>query len=219
MQDTACHEWREVVDRIDGAIRDGATELDPTDGFTGDERARIVTLPSSIARLTTVRRLSMVASFLTRVPPEIGAMTSLADLNLYMSYRLHFLPYEITRCPSLVDSCISTRALFGSFSNRGHFPDLLHADNSAALAVLRPSTCSVCNTALPATGAVDRWITLRIGTDVVPLLVSACSLECIATLPTPPAHYVSHPHTGGSAVMQPTDWPFQNARNESSALS
>ena len=47
------------------------------------------------------------------------------------------------------------------------------------------------------------WISLRIATDVLPLLVNACSNECITRLP-PPAHgYIDRPHTGGLDVAQP----------------
>lgn len=47
------------------------------------------------------------------------------------------------------------------------------------------------------------WISLRVATDVLPLLVNACSPECIQTLPSPPEHYVPEPHHGGPDLAQP----------------
>ncbi|MEV0392211.1 hypothetical protein [Polymorphospora rubra] len=63
-------------------------------------------------------------------------------------------------------------------------------------------TCSVC------AGPVDRelhqvWISRLVGTDVLPLLVNACSTACLAALPEPHSGYVPTPHTGGPAVVQP----------------
>ncbi|GGV23742.1 hypothetical protein GCM10010495_44190 [Kitasatospora herbaricolor] len=48
------------------------------------------------------------------------------------------------------------------------------------------------------------WISLRVATDVLPLLVNACSVACVAALPAPPKGYVRGPHSGGPAVRQPT---------------
>lgn len=39
----------------------------------------------------------LYGSNLVRIPPEIGAMTSLEEFTPYTSYRLHWVPYEITR--------------------------------------------------------------------------------------------------------------------------
>jgi hypothetical protein len=54
-------------------------------------------------------------------------------------------------------------------------------------------TCSVCN------APVDRelhqvWISRRVGTDVLPLLVNACSAACVAALSEPHTGYVPSPH-------------------------
>jgi hypothetical protein len=159
-------------------------------------------LPASVGRLVDVQRLKLYGSHLVRIPPEIAGMRSLASLDVYTSYRLHFMPYEVTHCTNLRDSRVSTRALFGNYKFRSPFPDLTHSDNAEALAVLAPSSCSVCRS--PFAGSfVSRWITLVVGTDWVPLLVNACSTACIEALPTPAEGYVQHPHTGGSKLVQP----------------
>jgi hypothetical protein len=191
-----------LCDRIELAIKTGRRELAPLDHLTDAERAEIVTLPVSVGRLVDVERLGLYGSHLVRIPPEIGGMRSLAYLDIYTSYRLHFLPYEVTHCVNLRDSRISTRALFGNYKYRPLFPDLAHPDNADPLALLAPSTCSVCRSSV-AGPFVTRWITLAVGTDWVPLLVNACSIACIDALPTPADGYVQHPHTGGAKVVQP----------------
>jgi hypothetical protein len=52
-------------------------------------------------------------------------MTGLEVFTPYMSYRLHWFPYEITRCPALRDSTVSTRALYGNHKLRPPFRKLL----------------------------------------------------------------------------------------------
>jgi len=203
VQDTECSAWRNLVGAVERAIRDQPAEFSPLDGLSGPERALIVTLPSTIGQLTAVRKLRLYGSHLSRVPPEIGDMSALEDLDVYTSYRLHYLPFELTRCHRLKDSRMSTRALFGNFKNRGKFPNLLHEDNRAALDAARTSACSVCGVALNGPIFMDRWLTLFVGTDWVPLLATLCSHACIGRLPKPPDGYVPRPHTGGSSINQP----------------
>ena len=203
VQDTSCDAWQELVARIERAARDGVEEFSPLDDMSEPDRARIVTLPQSIDQLTRVRTLELFGSYLSRIPPEIGAMRALEYLDVYMSYRLHFLPFELTRCSELKDSRMSTRALFGNFKNRGHFPNLLAEQNAATLARIRPASCSVCGGPLTGPEIRDRWITLSVGTDRVPLLLVACSQTCIGKLPAAAQGYVANAHTGGSSVVQP----------------
>ncbi|MEV4556323.1 hypothetical protein AB0K51_04905 [Kitasatospora sp. NPDC049285] len=47
------------------------------------------------------------------------------------------------------------------------------------------------------------WISLRVATDVLPLLVNACSAACLQALPRPPEGYVPSPHAGGPGLAQP----------------
>lgn len=47
------------------------------------------------------------------------------------------------------------------------------------------------------------WKSLSVATDVLPLLVNACSDECIGQLPNPPANYVQVAHRGGPDLRQP----------------
>ena len=158
------------------------------------------TLPPEIGALKSVRKLCLYGSSLVRIPPEIGDMSSLEEFDCYTSYRLHWLPFEITRCSNLVDSRISTRALYGNYKHRSPFPDLRR--ESDFLLSIRPDTCSVCGSPLGGTYAT-RWISLNIATDVAPLLVYACSGKCVDSLPTPPDNYVSKPHRGGRSIEQP----------------
>lgn len=199
-QDTQCQAWIRMLELVEDAAKGGwgvfwpAQELDPEDW------AHIVELPPSIAKLKSVRALRLYGSHLVRIPPEIGEMSSLEDLDVYTSHRLHWFPYEITRCRKLRNSRVSTRSLYGNFKDRPPFPPLGKVDE------LGPDSrgrCSVCDRLLPNSDIQRVWISLLIATDVLPLLVRACSQACVDQLPAPPKGYVQHPHTGGLRLEQP----------------
>ncbi len=128
-------------------------------------------------------------------------MTSLETLDAYRSGRLHWFPYEITRCPALVDSRMSTRLLYGNIKLRTPFPALPTPLPPGST----PGHCSVCAGEFGPAGPIQRWISLRVATDVIPLLVHACTEDCLRALPVPPVNYVDHPHEGGSTLKQPPD--------------
>ena len=214
-QDTECDAWKRLVDLIERAATDGREDFDPAAEIGYDQWSHVITLPSNIAKLTSVRRLYLYGSHLVRIPPEIGWMTALEEFDPYTSYRLHWLPYEITRCPNLRDSRVSIRALYGNYKLRPPFPRLdpgvgpstgraepprlpLH---DATPAATRP--CSVCGKPFEDRRLHRVWITLQVATDVLPLLVNACSEACVGRLSAPPEGYVPKPHKGGPRVQQP----------------
>ncbi|MGW4234350.1 leucine-rich repeat domain-containing protein [Streptomyces sp. NPDC004980] len=209
-QDTSAPGWLRLLELIDEAAADGREVFKPLVELSPGERRRIVTLPPEIARLTEVRNLVLYGSNLVRVPPEIGAMTSLEEFSPYTSHRLHWFPYEITRCAGLRFSTVSTRALYGNFKYRPPFPPLRPADGWGAGAA-DPDRwgadairgCSVCDGPLEDGGLRQVWISLVVGTDVLPLLVNACSARCLDALPAPATGYVPAPHRGGRDVVQP----------------
>jgi len=211
-QDTEAAGWRHLLALIDEAAADGRPVFKPFVEMTGSERRQIVTLPPTIAKLTAVTHLVLYGTNLVRIPPEIEGMTSLEIFEPYTSHRLHWYPYELTRCVKLANSTVSTRVLYGNFKFRPPFPALRPVTDvrGADLGALDPGvcgadairTCSVCN------GPVDHelrqvWISRRVGTDVLPLLVNACSAPCVAALPEPHRGYVPTPHTGGPDIVQP----------------
>jgi len=203
VQDTTTSAWARVLENVEQARRSSARVLAPLEGLTGEQRGQIVTLPPTIGSLTEVQELRLYGSHLVRLPPEIGGMSALRYLDVYTSYRLHFAPYELSRCRALKDSRVSTRVLYGNYKNRGLFPHLKLPENARGLELTRPKTCSVCDVELGDTTPMARWITLGLGTDWWPLLVHACSWACIDRLPQPAEGYVDHPHTGGHHVKQP----------------
>jgi hypothetical protein len=211
-QDTAAPGWLKLLALIEQAAADGRPVFKPFVELSAPQRRQVVTLPPEIAKLTAVRHLVLYGTNLVRIPPEIGAMTSLERFEPYTSHRLHWYPYELTRCTRISDSTVSTRVLYGNFKFRPPFPRLrpVTGAEEADFAALDPGvwgaaaarTCSVCDRAL------DRelhqvWISRAVGTDVLPLLVNACSAACVAALPDPYPKYVRTPHTGGPEVMQP----------------
>lgn len=160
-------------------------------------------LPASISKLKSVKKLYLYGSHLVRLPPEIGEMENLENLDIYTSYRLHWLPFEVTRCLKLKRSRASTRALYGNHKFRPPFPKL---DGEHLPSTVRYHTCSVCRGPLKPETTVSVWISLRVATDVFPLLVNACSDECVRRLPPPAKAYVERPHTGGLDVIQPPNY-------------
>ncbi len=199
-QDTECEGWKRLLDYIERAAVNGTLRFQPRPEMTHEQWRQIVTLPPTIAKLTSITSIDLYGSYLVRIPREIGAMTSLRMFTPYTSYRLHWLPYEITRCRELRSSTISTRALYGNFKFRPPFP-LLAPTTPLAHGPTRP--CSVCDRPYEDLQRYRVWISLRVATDVVPLLVNACSAACLEQLPAPPDGYISGPHRGGLDVEQP----------------
>jgi uncharacterized protein (TIGR02996 family) len=214
-QDTECDAWKRLLDLIEAAAADGRTDFAPLELLPREDRARIVTLPSTIGKLTKVRRLGLYRSHLVRVPPEIGEMTSLEEFDPYTSWRLHWFPYEVTRCKNLRDSRVSTRVLYGNFKYWPPFPRLQPRTTYAGGRVeperlpLKYRTppavrsCSVCARPFEDRRLHRVWVSLRVATDVLPLLVNACSAECVANLPRPVDGYAPQPHRGGVETAGP----------------
>ncbi|MEM8905786.1 MAG: hypothetical protein AAGF02_18940, partial [Actinomycetota bacterium] len=101
-QDENGEAWRQLLALIDEAAESGVTELAPALELGPELWPQIVTLPPTIGRLTEVRQLSLYGSNLRSLPPQIGQLRSLTNFVPYTSYRLHWFPYEITRCAALV---------------------------------------------------------------------------------------------------------------------
>jgi hypothetical protein len=213
-QDPSSPGWLHLLELIDDAAADGRELFRPLVDLTPSERMDLVTLPSAIGKLTQVKHLVLYGSQLVRLPPEIGSMTSLEVFEPYTSYSLHWFPYELTRCATLRSSTVSTRALYGNVKNRPAFPELSpdgHVANAPDLGELDPQiwgvdrlgACSVCAGPISPALFRQRWISLRVATDVLPLLVNACSDRCVQSLPAPPDDYVPGPHRGGRDLRQP----------------
>jgi hypothetical protein len=197
VQDTKDPAWLRLLDLIEQAAFDGVSEFAPRRALGEELWPRIVTLPPTIAKLKKVRRLQLYGSHLVRIPPEIGQMESLEEFDPYTSYRLHWFPYEITRCKRLAKSRVSTRALYGNYKFRPAFPDLEVGHGPVS------RTCSVCDQ--PAPTFTQYWLSLNVATDVLPLLVNACSDACVRKLPRGQSGYAPRPHRGGRRGRARTD--------------
>jgi uncharacterized protein (TIGR02996 family) len=195
-QDTECDAWRKLVESIERAAVEQPETFSPLNELSGAEREQIVTLPPAIATLKSVKKLILYGSQLVRLPVELAGMTSLREFVPYTSYRLHWFPYELTRI-GYTRSTVSTRALYGNHKFWPPFPRL----RPFAQAFARE--CSVCSTRFEDSGRHRVWLSHRVGTDVLPLLVNACSDACLARLPTPPPAYFQQPHRGGPGVRHP----------------
>jgi hypothetical protein len=89
IQNTHSDAWEALEEYIQTAEADGSDKLNPIAGIGHEKWEQIVTLPSSIGRLQSVKVLSLYGSHLVRIPPEIGEMTNLEEFDPYTSYRLH----------------------------------------------------------------------------------------------------------------------------------
>src|SRR5215831_18494975 len=198
VQNTNSDAWKSLEAYIRKVRAEGSDEFNPRVGIGSEQWEQIITLPSSIGTLQSVKILMLYGSHLVRVPPEIGEMTNLKEFDPYTSYCLHWFPFEITRCRKLRRSRVSTRALYGNYKYRAPFPRL-----PAISAELPPSSCSVCRGPFTEHGPYQFWISLRVATDVLPLLVHACSNHCARSLPAEARGYVPQPHQGGLELKQP----------------
>jgi hypothetical protein len=185
--------WLALLDLIDECAADRRTVFAPGLELEPDLWRQITILPAAISKLTSVEHLLVYGSHLSAIPPEIGDMTALARFEPYTSDRLHWFPYEITRCIELVESTVSTRALFGNCKTDATFPDLPAAIPTACI----PPVCSVCRGEFGGNGPIQCWYSQLVATDTIPLLVHACSAACIASLPQSAEPDVAFAHLGG----------------------
>lgn len=177
-QDTTGEAWHRLLALIEDTASEGRETFAPRHALPPKLWAQIFILPPEISRLKQVKYLKLYGSNLSAIPPEIGEMASLESFDPCTSRRLHWLPYEITRCMTLRDSRVSTRHLYGN--DNTPFPKL----PATVPAGCTPGSCSVCRGEFRSK-PVQAWISLRVATDTLPLLVHACSQECLKALPTP----------------------------------
>ncbi|VAW76818.1 hypothetical protein MNBD_GAMMA12-2576 [hydrothermal vent metagenome] len=199
-QDRNSIAWKKLCEYIDLLAKEQGNEFYPEEVLGSKLYSEIYTLPESIAKLNKVKRISLGSSKLKRIPPQIGQMTSLEYVDFYGSYNLHWYPYELSYCTNLRGSLISTRALYGNVMDRRGFPAL---NKNPVSYVEDKLYCSVCKKETKYDMLSQWWLSLNIGTDIVPLLVNSCSTRCNQLLPTPSKSALQFPHKGGSNLEQP----------------
>lgn len=199
-QDESSPAWQALLKLVEDAAEDGRESFSPEKSLGPEIWSQITTLPSTVSKLVEVKKLDLYGSNLLCIPPEIGEMRSLVDFAPYTSYGLHWFPYEITWCTNLRSSSVSTRALYGNYKYRPPFPKL---NTREVIETIAPKYCSVCNTRLNPKKIKQVWVSHEVATDVLPLLVNACSQACINNLEEPPDDYIKIPHEGGLGEVQP----------------
>lgn len=200
VQDRNSVAWKRLCDYVDRIAAEGNEEFAPLEELGPELFSQIYTLPETIANLKKIKKVWLYGSNLKRIPPEIGEMESLEYFDPYTSYDLHWFPYEIINCKKLNDSRVSTRVLYGNFKNRMGFPKLTHNPVRYEGNTVK---CSICKKDMSWLDTNQVWVSLRVGTDVLPLLANVCSSICEAAIPAPPKDYIPHPHKGGSDLKQP----------------
>ncbi|WP_338812201.1 leucine-rich repeat domain-containing protein [Bernardetia sp. Wsw4-3y2] len=207
VQDETSLAWKKLCEYVEKVAEEESEEFSPYEYLGKELYSQIYTLPKTIAKLKKVKKIMLYGSKLKRIPPEIGEMESLEDFDPYTSYDLHWFPYEITNCKNLKDSRVSTRALYGNYKHRKPFPDLTH---NPVCYTQNEIKCSVCKKEVTQEQTNQLWITLKVGTDFLPLLVNSCSEECERKLPQPPKAFVPFPHKGGENLEQPTTEEYED---------
>lgn len=202
VQDRASVAWQKLCEYVDKVEAEDIDEFSPLEALGQELFSQIHTLPESISKLKKVKKIWLYGSRLKRIPPEIGEMESLEYFDPYTSYGLHWFPYEITNCKNLKRSRVSTRALYGNYKNRMGFPRLTHNPVRYSGSIVK---CSICKKEIVFEQTNQLWISLKVGTDVLPLLANVCSSNCEEKLPKPPEGYLQFPHKGGADLKQPLD--------------
>lgn len=197
-QDRNSTAWYMLCAYIDQLEKEESEEFFPAK-YLKELYHEIRTLPESIGRLKKIKKMHLYGSSLVSIPPEIGDMTALEVFTPYTSENLCWFPYEITRCKNLKESTVSTRVLYGNKKNRKLFPDL--TDNPVTYHSLSIK-CSICNKEIGQHETHQYWISLWVGTDVLPLLVNLCSFECSLQLPKGAEGYLPYAHKGGSSSRE-----------------
>ncbi len=199
-QDRTSKEWQLLLDYINKVSETGQEEFNPGRDLGRDIWNRITVLPNEIEKLTEVKHLMLYNSSLERIPPTIAKMKSLEIFTPYTSARLRWFPYEITKCPNLKSSTISTRKLYGNFKLRLPFPDLTKERVEFTGCETR---CGICEKIQGEELFEQYWISLFVATDAVPLLINVCSEMCYHAIPAGAKNYIDKPHKGGLSQKQP----------------
>src|SRR5687768_13246059 len=202
VQDKTSLAWQKLCEYVEKVAANNQEEFSPLEELGQELFAQIHTLPGSISKLKKVKKVWLYGSKLRRIPPEIGEMESLEYFDPYTSYGLHWFPYEIMHCRNLKHSRVSTRALYGNFKNRMGFPDLT---NNPIRYEGNTVHCSICRKEMTYDQTNQLWISLKVATDILPLLANICSKECEDRLPKPPGEYLQYAHKGGAGLKQPSD--------------
>ena len=208
IQDRNSVAWLKLCEYVDKLAKNNSKEFAPYEELGSELYSQIYTLPPSISKLKSVEKIWLYGSSLKWIPPEIGKLENLEYFDPYTSYNLHWFPYEITYCKKMKDSRVSTRALYGNYKNRMRFPDLTY---NPVRYFGEKVKCSVCKKEMEYTETNQLWITLRVGTDDLPLLVNVCSDGCMNSLPKPREGYVQYAHKGGKGLQQPTMEEWERA--------
>ncbi|MBN2713963.1 MAG: leucine-rich repeat domain-containing protein [Planctomycetes bacterium] len=190
--------WDIACEIIDITAKKDVKELNLGKIMDRHDYMALNTLPETIGECKALERLVLYGSNISSIPREISGCVSLKAFEPYTSYRLHWFPYEMTKCRHLSNSCISTRALYGNYKIRPPFPNLsIHRWEWPT----GKCYCSVCGG--EAACMEQYWTTQPVAADVIPLLVSVCSNACLEKIGDSPKDYIKRPHRGGLQIEQP----------------
>ena len=184
--------WDIVREIIEKAKLNCTKELNLGKIMDRQDYKSLNTLPNTIGNLKDLEILILYGSDVSSIPPEISGCENLTIFEPYTSYRLHWFPYEIKYCKNLSKSCISTRALYGNFKYHPPFPNLRNTRWNWPQGIMH---CSICGT--ETNNVTQYWISQKVATDVMPLLVSVCGNTCREIIGDGANGYAEKSHQGG----------------------
>ena len=185
--------WKKLLELIEKTAEDEVEEFHPSKELGIEVWEHIRSLPKEIAKLTKIRHLMLYGSNLQRLPQEIGELKSLERFTPYTSYSLRWFPYELIQCENLIESIVSTRALFGNKKNKKPFPSLV----GNPVKYFGGNKCSICKKEEVDNEFEQYWISTKVGASTLPLLAIICSEGCYNKLVKPDPNSFPYLHKGG----------------------
>ena len=123
----------------------------------------------------------------------------LVDLGVLLPHLAGVIVDEVTAAAGLLLVTARARAPEAACPGCGTVSRRVHSRYARTLAdaALSITSCSVCGGPVPERGVRQVWLSARVATDVLPLLVNACSDACVGVLPQGAEGHVRVPHPGG----------------------
>src|SRR5262245_61076897 len=81
-QDASAPGWSQTIDLVQAATADQSSTFEPSAQMAWEDWIGVITLPSQISLMHALKELRLYGSHLRRLPPEIGGMSALENLDI-----------------------------------------------------------------------------------------------------------------------------------------
>jgi hypothetical protein len=121
--------YKEAEEKIQQALKSGATELDLSNEYGTHDEKKLVNLPDSIGKLKQLTSLKLSYNQLTSLPASLGQLTQLQMLDL-SSNQLTSLPASLGQLTQLTELDLSSNQLTSLPASLGQLTQLTELDLS-----------------------------------------------------------------------------------------